>query len=71
MPKRRSKKNRKHTISEDAKRIWDNGGSSRILIDPDGSGIIVCPELAAALNRLELIKMPRMRELIFELEKHS
>ena len=70
MPKRRLPKSRKYTISDDAKRIWDAGGSSRILIDPDGSGIIVCPELAAALNRLELIKMPRMQELIFELEKH-
>ena len=70
MPKRRLTKSRKYTISDDAKRIWSDGGSRRVCIDPDGSGIIVCSKLAVALNRLELIKMPRMRELILELEKH-
>ena len=70
MPKRRLTKSRKYTISDDAKRIWSDSGSRLVCIDPDGSGIIVCPKLAAALNHLELIKMPRMQELIFELDKH-
>ena len=39
MPKRRSMKNRKYTISEDTKRISCNGGSGRTSIEPAGSGI--------------------------------